>query len=73
LTTRHYILSAELTKMHSFRLVFGDFAQWEGYKISHLFEYYFYCYYIISSRNVRQPPSFKHGNEWTVYDHFRIL
>jgi len=29
-TTWHYILSAELTNTHSFRLFFGDFAHWEG-------------------------------------------
>jgi len=29
LTTWHCILSGELTKTHSFRLVFGDFAHWD--------------------------------------------
>jgi len=29
LTTWHYILSAVLTKTHSFRLYFGGFAHWE--------------------------------------------
>jgi len=28
LTTWHCLLSAELTKTHSFRLFFGDFAYW---------------------------------------------
>jgi len=30
LTIWHCILSAELTKMHSSRLFFGDFARWEA-------------------------------------------
>jgi len=30
LTTWHCILSAELTKTHSFRLFFSDFAHWDS-------------------------------------------
>jgi len=33
LTIRHCILSAELIKTHSFKLLFGDFAHWDiGYR-----------------------------------------
>jgi len=50
LTTWHFIFSAELTKTHSYRLLFGNFAHWEGIKAklkgirkkSH-------CYYKISN------------------------
>jgi len=35
LTMWHCILSAELTKMHCFRLFFGDFVHWDNVILMH--------------------------------------